>query len=513
MAAALHACSLDEYNPTSLDANERLSTFEGWKGMQSYCYQALSGYLFNYEYLSLAEGGTDLWITANNKTWAQEVYYYEGLAPNVQYPNVTFRNAYSMINNCNAAIERADRVQDGDPDKIKRMVAEARCLRGFYYSVLVTHYGPITLNLKEADKVNNRPQRNTIEEIYGQIVEDLKYAAENLAVDPVDDNYARCTKKTALGLLARIYAQGAGEGLKDNGKPYWECAKEVAEHLIKNAAQYKAELYDDVADVWAQTNNRNNKEALFVASGPNPYDASMKVGKQTNIFSFMSPNPYKCNDLYKTQDKSNYYLGRVNNNILAPSKYLIDCFDAKYDKRWENSFMTAFGEFSMEQSGWGITYGSKKLELTSAICEKYGIAQEHAGKFIYPYVDATAIPTSNGAGNQYPAKVWPKGDHSGDVSKLEAVKNVYSHPYPLAEDEDRFIIYLSKEPLTAAEKAKRAYVTVNIDDLFDAEGKYKEASFDAGGTNLYQMYPAFTKYNWNLTALSTAATFSISAET
>ena len=50
---SLHSCSLDEYNPTMVEADETLSTFEGWKGMQSYCYQALSGYLFNFEFLAL----------------------------------------------------------------------------------------------------------------------------------------------------------------------------------------------------------------------------------------------------------------------------------------------------------------------------------------------------------------------------------------------------------------------------------------------------------------------------
>ena len=58
---------------------------------------------------------------------------------------------------------------------------------------------------------------------------------------------------------------------------------------------------------------------------------------------------------------------------------------------------------------------------------------------------------SNG-GNQYVASVWPKGEYSGDVNKLVKVKNPYVNPYPLAEDEDRFIVYLSKEYLSDAEK-------------------------------------------------------------
>ena len=492
---SLHSCSLDEYNPTMVEADETLSTFEGWKGMQSYCYQALSGYLFNFEFLALCEGGADTWITSINKTWAQEVFYYEGLAPNTQYSNSSFKYAYSMINNCNTVINRAADVKDGDATTIEKLVAEARCLRAYYYSVLVTHYGNITLNLAESKGIITHPQRSSIEAIYTQIVEDLEFAAGKLDITPYENSYARCTKKTALGLLARVYAQGAGEGLSENGVSYWQRAKEVSEDLINNASAYGAYLYDDIEDVWAQKNNRNNKEALFIASGPDPYDPSCKVGKQTNIFSFFFPNPYKLSDIYKTNDKSNYYYGRVNNNILAPSKYLINCFNADYDKRLENSFVTAFSDYSMEQTDWGITYKSKTLELTTELCSKYGLSNEHVGKKIYPYVDAIYIPTSNGAGNQYPAKVWPKGDHSGDSKNLIDVKNVYVHPYPLPEDEDRFSIYLSKDKLSAADKAKRAYFCINIDDLFDAEGKYIEASID--GTNSFMMYPALSKYNWN----------------
>ena len=77
------------------------------------------------------------------------------------------------------------------------------------------------------------------------------------------------------------------------------------------------------------------------------------------------------------------------------------------------------------------------------------------------------------------------------------VKNPYVNPYPLAEDEDRFIVYLSKEYLSAAEKAKRGYICVNIDDLFAADGKYKETFIDAQQTNTYTLFPSLNKFNFN----------------
>ena len=498
--SALYSCSLDEYNPSEVTGDETLATYSGWKGMVNYCYTPLYDQIFSAsDYLFAAEAGTDTWLAAYNKTNTEALFYYEGLTTSTNATNKLFKQAYAMINTCNAVINRAENVVDGDASKIKVLVGEAHMLRAYYYLVLVTQYGPVTLTLEEATNPILTPQRNTVEEIYAQIVSDLKIAAQNLNVDPLDDNYARATKKGALGLLARAYAQGAGEGLSEDGTSYWQRAKEVAEDLINNMGSYGAYMYDDVADVWAHANNRNNKEALFTASGPQAGTEAFLNGAYTanKLFTFTFANPNKLSDIYSTSDKANYFYGRVNNNLLAPSKYLIDCF-SDYDKRWENSFVTAFSEFSMVQPAWG-TYNSKVLTLTEAMCTKYGINKKFVGNKIYPYVDVNAENVGNG-GNQYIASVWPKGVHDGDITKLEKPKNAYVHPYPLAADEDRFIVYLSKRPLTAEEKAERAYFCVNIDDMFDSELKYKSSSFD--GTESYQLFPSLSKFNWSYKGLN-----------
>ena len=57
-------------------------------------------------------------------------------------------------------------------------------------------------------------------------------------------------------------------------------------------------------------------------------------------------NQTNLSDISKiTSDKQNYFYGRTNNGNCAPSKYLLDCFEPTWDKRWENSFQTAFGHF------------------------------------------------------------------------------------------------------------------------------------------------------------------------
>jgi len=64
-------------------------------------------------------------------------------------------------------------------------------------------------------------------------------------------------------------------------------------------------------------------------------------------------------------------------------------------------------------------------------------------------------------------------------------------------------VYLSKDPLTAAEKSARRYVTVNIDDLFDPSdptgGTYKAVVSTNGftPTSLANLFPAMMKFNHN----------------
>ena len=491
------SCELDEYNPTGGDAT--IESFDAWSGLETYCYSPLAEQLYSvYDFMSVAEGGTDMWLTpGGNPDYAKQLIYYDGLTTNTNGSNKVFKQAYSCIASCNAVINNADNVK-GITDYDKRILtAEAKTLRAFYNLLLVTYYGPVTLSQEDISKgeTNVRPVRNTVEEFYTAIIKDLTEASDELDVQPYGGNYARVCKKTALGLLARAYAQGAGEGLSENGVSYWQRAKDVADDIINNASAYNVYLYTDVSDLWAQANNRNNPEALFIVSGRDANDESYNyVNCNNNLFTYTICNPYKCSDIYTRADNTNYYLGRTNNNTIAPTKYTLSVFDPSWDKRYENTFMTAFGLFSMVDAGWVGPYSACRVKITPNLITKYGIGEQYLGQYIYPYVDM-ATSTSAYGGNQYsPTGVWAKGDHSGDTKNLiKDVKNVYVVDYPVEKDDDRFAIVLSKDYKSAEEKAKSIYFTVNIDDLFDGD-QYKTSQFD--GTNSYQLYPSLIKYDW-----------------
>ena len=137
------------------------------------------------------------------------------------------------------------------------------------------------------------------------------------------------------------------------------------------------------------------------------------------------------------------------------------------------------------------------------MCTKYGIDASHVGAKIYPYVDVNARNASQNATWQYIPKIWPKGVYTGAISVLKDTPNANVHPYPLAADEDRFFAYLSKDPLTAADKKLRRYVTVNIDDLFDPSdptgSTYKAVTSTNGlvPSSLANLFPAMMKFNHN----------------
>ena len=540
------SCSLDEYNPTAVSEASELGDFDGWKSAQSSCYTGLFGALIGMQYGLTTELGTDLWTipygnTINN-AYRQLIAYNElttgyGLVNNIWYLG------WGPIKDCNKAIELAPKLTDGIPADIKTLVAEAKFLRAFYYSVLVTQFGELPLILT-ADLANAtlEPKRNSVAEVYAQIVADLKDAVADLAVTPFENNPSRVTKKSALGLLARVYAQGAGEGLTEDGKSYWVRAKEVADDLINNQAAYGATLYDDFGKVFASANNRNNAEALFVAYGRDPYDPSWAnyfAAGNTNLYLHYYP---KFNDAFGTADvflrdvnanTSNAYYGRLNQQFVAPTKYLVDCFDARYDKRWENTFVTAFANYSGVQSiaAWGsrvpapsnVTYDAATVTLTAAMCDKYELDASHAGKKIYPYVDVGTSESPYGSWQYFP-KIWNQGTYSGDAAAdlTEHPVSGNVHPYPLAVNEDRFFAYLSKEPLTAEEKNQRAYVVVNIEELFDfaadptgstyktpnaANGLSTPGNSASNRFLLANLFPAMMKFNHNFDGAWVATNF------
>ncbi len=509
---SMTACSLDEYNPKEITGDEILATYDGFYGMQAQCYAPIYGQLYTVtDFIAMAEGGTDLWVTANNKTHTKEMFYYESLVPSANKGwDKAFTQMYSALGLCNAIISRADAVAE-NIETVKILKAEAHFLRAYYHLLLTTYYGPITLVTSEpSESPILAPKRNTLSEIYSLIISDLNVAVDVLGEKPFENNRQRPTKAAARGMLARAYIQGAGQGLTENGKSYYECAKEVAEAMIADYGTTK--MYTDINDMWADANNRNNKEMLFVAGGViDNGDSNFYWYAQpgnNKIFGFTYPGLNNINDLSGIKDNKNgtagsHAYGRLNSGIMVPTKYLIDAFDMSWDKRWENSFQTAFGRGSF--LGWSLpTYEKATFELTAELCAKYDIDAQHVGKKIYPLYNAGDNPVKAypNAGNQYTVRVWPLGNTNGLYEDLVEVKKPYViDPTTITPAENRLFLYLSKKKMSDSEKAQYQFPIVNIDDMITANGSWIEnadamTALKDKTSNIWQMYPAMNKYQW-----------------
>ncbi len=125
----------------------------------------------------------------------------------------TYTGLYAQIMGVNAVLDGIDDAKglDVERDYVK---AEALALRGFYYWMLVNLYGEpynedksalgVPLKLT-AGMVENGIARNTVEEVYGQIVDDLEASLELFRKHPKRGQHFRVNLTTVNIILSRVY--------------------------------------------------------------------------------------------------------------------------------------------------------------------------------------------------------------------------------------------------------------------------------------------------------------------
>lgn len=166
---------------------------------------------------------------------------------------------YKGITQCNIAIDKIQQIQFKDEKYKKRLIAEAKFLRGFYYLDLVKNFGgvPIMLSLKMPSEVQG-VERASKEETYAQIEQDLKEAIPDLPTRAEQEasQIGHATSGAAKGFLAKAYLY---EGKYEEAEKILQelcCRGSYAGHT----PEYK--LMDDFGKVWNIDYN-NNEESLF----------------------------------------------------------------------------------------------------------------------------------------------------------------------------------------------------------------------------------------------------------
>ena len=256
-------------------------------------------------------------------TYAELGHIYEKsiISDNV-YVRDTWARAYKVINATNVVLENLSVVKDED-DK-KRIEGEAKFLRALNYFELVRFFGkqyeagknntqlgvPIVLKTTTDFNGDLSVARNSVEEVYTQVVKDLKEAITNL---PSENSYYADTY-SAQALLSRVYLQ----------KGDYTNARDLANDVIENSGKSLMPNYKD-----AFNTSENISEDLF----------AMQVTSQSgenDLITFYADEALggRGGDITLTED----FLGLFEPDDVRGSFYYYNYYDDVLTSKYTNQY-------------------------------------------------------------------------------------------------------------------------------------------------------------------------------
>ncbi|MCD0488573.1 RagB/SusD family nutrient uptake outer membrane protein [Pedobacter sp. MC2016-14] len=214
--------------------------------------------------LSELKGNNILSVTQAYPQTRNDSYIYNN-SPSQGVTAPFWRMSYRIIFGTNKVIDAISEGQGAAYDQLK---GENYFLRAMAYFNLARVYGrpyyqdnavslavPISLN-SLVDK-NYQPKRNTVKEVYAQIISDLEKAATLMTISKTN-NYA--SKEVAWALLSRVYLYMGGTP----AAPQNEYNTKSVEYADKVIASNKYTLLQGTAySTSFAVDSRTNKEAIF----------------------------------------------------------------------------------------------------------------------------------------------------------------------------------------------------------------------------------------------------------
>ncbi|WP_316811907.1 RagB/SusD family nutrient uptake outer membrane protein [Pedobacter heparinus] len=176
------------------------------------CYQVLtSNSLYGYATPLWEETATPNAYNYDNSAGFGVIALGTHTASNAQTGNIVtgviegrWKDCYRGIGRCNTFLKKVNDVPMADALK-DRTKAEAKFLRGLYYSLLATYYGgaPLILDPPDLDSQGKLP-RNSRQEVVQQVIKDMDEAAAVLPPKYTGNDIGRATSGAALAVKARM---------------------------------------------------------------------------------------------------------------------------------------------------------------------------------------------------------------------------------------------------------------------------------------------------------------------
>lgn len=266
VAISLMACSdfLEEEVFTSVNPDEFYKNEAQVKAALNGAYSRFQDPKYcDHQLFLVADMSTDMLDTR----WGNNVFNnYSNDKGHNQYRDI-WEATWSANNAINGVIELSPFAEMNEELK-ERFIAEARFLRALNYFNLVRIYGRVPLVLDFVTDLNDNiyPPTSSRDEIYEQIITDLKAAEDVLPSNYPTTDMGRTTKGAAKSLLAKVYLTYAGWCLSSDGSMlekgdnrYYQMAADKLEEVI-NEGVY--DLFEDYADAF-RNETENGIEHIF----------------------------------------------------------------------------------------------------------------------------------------------------------------------------------------------------------------------------------------------------------
>ncbi|ADF51366.1 RagB/SusD family nutrient uptake outer membrane protein [Zunongwangia profunda] len=200
---------LEQNNPTQLspetffknEAQVRASVNAVYASLQT-----IGSYSRNYYYMMDNMGHDN---TANIQQEANKIIFLDfSFDASSELVRAFWDSEFRGVNKANFVIDNADRINEIPNSLLSqemkdKYIGEAKFLRALYYFNLVTRFGDVPLITTIPEGGQGLP-RTASEEVYAQIIADLKDASQTLLPKTEEEN-GRATRGAAYAFLGKVY--------------------------------------------------------------------------------------------------------------------------------------------------------------------------------------------------------------------------------------------------------------------------------------------------------------------
>ncbi|MDR0763546.1 MAG: RagB/SusD family nutrient uptake outer membrane protein [Bacteroidales bacterium] len=263
-------------------------------------------------------------------TYAEEgQFYYMTFTSTNTFLNAGWNGLYRVVSYCNNIINNmpdAARANNIDEAAINKGLAEARCIRAIAYYFLTEYWENVPI-IDNNNVQSNDIVRHKQSSVYEFMRRDLEFAKANLPERPAQAG--RCSKWTAVGMLAKLHLTMASHGATDN----YETAKNYALEVINSGLV----LYP-------------NLESMFYPEGNNSDESLFAIQCTQDGYAYGNPRNVSLSR------NSNINLGNSWGAGKGATLSLQDAFESG-DRRRKNTFMRQ-GDSYDRLAGGGYTYAN-----------------------------------------------------------------------------------------------------------------------------------------------------------